>query len=52
MAFFVMVIEFFSAYPRAVGRSENPGKSVLFAGHNLPTLVEIGLTDCQNLGVP
>ena len=40
-----MVIEFFSAYPRAVVRSENPGKSVLFAGHNLPTLVEIGLTD-------
>ena len=28
---------------RAVGRSENPGVSVLFGGHNLP--IEIGLTD-------
>ena len=30
---------------RAVGRSENPGVPVLFDGHNLPHLVEIGLTD-------
>ena len=30
---------------RAVGRSENPGLPVLFGGHNLPLLVEIGLTD-------
>ena len=29
---------------RAVGRSENPGVPVLFGGHNLPSLVEIGLT--------
>ena len=28
-----------------VGRSENPGVPVLFGGHNLPPLVEIGLTD-------
>ena len=33
--------------PRAVGRSENPGVPVLFGGHNLPPLVEIGLTDLQ-----
>ena len=30
---------------RAVGRSENPGVPVLFGGHSLPHLVEIGLTD-------
>ena len=30
---------------RAVGRSENPGVPVLFDGHNLSPLVEIGLTD-------
>ena len=30
---------------RAIGRSENPGVPVLFCGHNLPPLVEIGLTD-------
>ena len=30
---------------RAVGRSENTGVPVLFGGHNLPRLVEIGLTD-------
>ena len=28
-----------------LGRSENPGVSVLFSGHNLPLLVENGLTD-------
>ena len=32
---------------RAIGRSENPGVPVLFDGHNLPHLVEIGLTDLQ-----
>jgi hypothetical protein len=32
---------------RAVERSENPGVPVLFGGHNLPPLVEIGLTDLQ-----
>ena len=30
---------------RAVGRSANPGVPVLFGRHNLPPLVEIGLTD-------
>ena len=30
---------------RAVEMSENPGEPVLFSGHNLPPLVEIGLTD-------
>ena len=30
---------------RAIGRSENPGVPVLFGGHNLPLLVEVGLTD-------
>ena len=29
---------------RAVGRSENPGVPVLFGGHNLSPLVDIGLT--------
>ena len=35
---------------RAVERSENPGVPVLFAGHNLPPLVEIGLTDLPKTG--
>ena len=35
---------------RAVGRSENPGVPVLFGGHNLPPLVEIGLTDLAKSG--
>ena len=35
---------------RAVGRSENPGVPVLFGGHNLTPLVEIGLTDLPKSG--
>ena len=35
---------------RAVGRSENPGVPVLLGGHNLPPLVEIGLTDLPKFG--
>ena len=35
---------------RAVGRSENPGVPVLFGWHNLPPLVEIGLTDLPKFG--
>ena len=35
---------------RAVGKSENPEVPVLFGGHNLPTLVEIGLTDLPKSG--
>ena len=35
---------------RAVGRSENPGMPVLFGGHNLPPLVEIGLTNLSKSG--
>ena len=35
---------------RAVGRSENPGVPVLFGRHNLPPLVEIGLTDQPKSG--
>ena len=35
---------------RAVGRSENPGVPALFGGHNLPPLVEIGLTDLSKSG--
>ena len=35
---------------RAVGRSENPGLPILFGGHNLPPLVEIGLTDLPKSG--
>jgi hypothetical protein len=34
----------------AVERSENPGVPVLFGGHNLPPLVEIGSTDLQKSG--
>ena len=37
---------------RAVGRSENLGVSVLFGGHNLPPLVDIGLTDLPKFGHP
>ena len=35
---------------RAVGRSENQGVPVLFGGHNLPPMVEIGLTDLPKSG--
>ena len=35
---------------RAVGRSENSGVPVLFGRHNLPPLVEIGLTDRSKIG--
>ena len=35
---------------RAVGRSENLGVPVLFGRHNLPPLVEIGLTDRPKIG--
>ena len=35
---------------RTVGRSENPGVPVLFGGHNLPPLGEIGLTDLPKCG--
>ena len=34
-----------SIFARAVGRSENSGVPVLFSGHNLPLLIERGLTD-------
>ena len=30
--------------------TENPGVPVLFGGHNLPPLVEIGLTDLLKSG--
>ena len=39
-------------YFRAVGRSENSGVPVLFRRHNLPPLVEIGLTDQPKIGTP
>ena len=35
---------------RVVGMSENPGVPVLFVGHNLPPLVDIGLTDLPRYG--
>ena len=35
---------------RAVGRSENPGVSLLLCGHNLPPLVQIGLTHLPKSG--
>ena len=34
------------------GRSENPGVPVLFDGHSLPPLVEIGLTGLPKSGHP
>ena len=34
----------------AVGRSENLEVTVFFVGHNLPPLVEIGLTDLPKSG--
>ena len=37
-------------YFRAVGRSVNPEGPVLFDGHNLSPLVEIGLTDLPESG--
>ena len=42
---------FQGCYPvRAVGGSENSGVPVLYGGHNLPPLVEIGLTDLPKFG--
>ena len=42
---------FFSfLFNRAVGRSENPGVPILYGGHNLPPIVEIGLTDLPKFG--
>ena len=35
---------------RAVGRYENLGVPVLFGGHNMPPVVEIGLTDLPKSG--
>ena len=43
-------ISVWSVLIRAVGRSENPGVPVVFGGHNLPPLVEIGLTDLPKTG--
>ena len=37
---------------KAVGRSENPGVPALVGGHDLPVLVEIGLTDVITHGTP
>ena len=34
----------------ALGKYENPGVPVLFCRHNLPHLVEIGLTDLPKSG--
>ena len=35
---------------RAVEKFENPGLRALFGGHNLPPVVEIGLTDLPKSG--
>ena len=35
---------------RAVERSENPGGHVMLGGDNVPTMVEIGLTDLPKSG--
>jgi hypothetical protein len=37
-------------HSRAVGRSENPGVPLLFGGHNLSPLVEIGLPERPKSG--
>ena len=39
-----------SSICRAVGRSENPGVPVLFDGHNLSPVIEIGVTDLPKFG--
>ena len=46
----IPICQLFKPNYRAVGRSENPGVPVLFGGHNLPLLVEIGLTDLLKSG--
>ena len=54
-----MVPEFLSLFANAGNNStflpgsgpENPVVPVLFGGHTLPPLVEIGLTDLQKTGV-
>ena len=40
----------FTILYKAIGRSENPGMPVLFCGHNLLPLVEMGLTDLPKFG--
>ena len=40
-----------TAIHRAVGGSENTGVPLIFGGHNLPHLVEVGLTDLPKSGV-
>ena len=35
---------------RAVARSENPGGHIVLGGDNVPSLVEIGLTDLSKRG--
>ena len=45
-----LVVSEFLAPNRAVGSSENPGVPVLYRGHNLSPLVEIGLTDLPKSG--
>ena len=37
-------------WSKNLGQTENPGVPVLFGGHNLPHLVEIGLTDLPKSG--
>ena len=39
-----------SEVSRAIGKSKNLGVSVLYGGHNLPPLVEIGLIDLPKSG--
>ena len=42
--------QFFAYTFRAVGRSENPWVPVLFGGHNLSPLAQVGLTDLPKSG--
>ena len=54
--FYIQVTYFFDIFQkevvhyRAVRKSENPVVPVIFDGHNLPPLVEIGLTDLPKSG--
>ena len=47
MLFHALVVFTLCYVCRAVARSENLGRHVVLGGDNVPTLVEVGLTDLQ-----
>ena len=46
--FFFFILTYLNTHYQIL--SENPGVPVLFGGHNLPPLVEVGLTDLPKSG--